>query len=140
MATISAIRTAIKTTVTTAVTTLNGYDQIADAVNFPALIIMPRDSNFLGAMGRGLDAHTFDLYLLASYRDAGLAQAELDKYVTGAGATSVRQAIWNARTLGLADTDATVSGMRGYGAQYEVGDVTCLGAILELVVRTSGTA
>ena len=140
MATISAIRTAIKTTVTAAVTSLNGYDQVSDAVNFPALVVMPRDSDFLGAMGRGLDTHTFDLYILASYRDAGLAQGELDGFVTGAGATSVRQAIWNARALGLADTDATVTGMRGYGAKYEVGDITCLGAILELVVRTSGTA
>ena len=138
MATISAIRTAIKTTVTTTVTTLNGYDQVADAVNFPALVVMPRDSDFLGAMGRGVDTHTFDLYLLASYREAGLAQGELDAFVTGAGSLSVRQAIFNARTLGLSDTDATVTGMRGYGAQYEAGAVLCLGAILELRVLTNG--
>ena len=139
MSSIATIRTAIKTTVEAAVSALTVYDTVPDRVNLPAVIVMPSGSDFNVAMGRGADTHTFDLYVLTSRRESGLAQDDLDAFVTGAGTSSIRQAIFAARSLGLSDADAHVRGMRGYGAQFEIADIDHVGAILEMVVHTSGT-
>lgn len=140
MAALAAIRTATKTTISAAVSSLFGYDHVADVVNLPAFVVEPTTSDFVVAMGRGVDTHNFNIYVLVSSREAALAQAELDKYVTGAGVDSVRQAVWNARTLGLAETTAAITGMNGYGGSFEYAGIDHVGAILTMVVHTGGTA
>lgn len=140
MAGVKAIRDAIKTTVGAAVATLHVYDTVPEVVNLPALVVMPAKSDFV-SMGRGVDSHTFQLYLLAaSGRDTDLAQDELDDFVTSFGSSSIRQAVWNTRTLGLANTDAHVSGMSQYGGRFETAQVEHVGAVLDLIVHTTGTA
>jgi hypothetical protein len=140
MSSVAQIRTALKTTVSAAIPSLFVYDTVADAVNLPALIVEPAASDFAVAMGRGTDTHTFNLYVLTSWREAGLAQNDLDAFVTGAGALSIRAAVFATPRLGLADSHANVTGMRNYGASFTVGDIDCVGAVLEMVVHTSGTA
>lgn len=140
MASLTAIRTGLKTTVTAAVPSLFGYDVVPEVTNLPAIVVMPTAVDFEVAMGRGWDTYEFDLIVLVSRRDDALAQKELDTFVTGAGSTSIRQAIFNARTLGLADTDAHVSGMDRYSATFDVGDIDNIGAVLKVSVRTTGTA
>lgn len=140
MSSITAMRDAIQTTVGNAIAALHVYATVPDVVNLPALVVIPGPADFMGAMGRGLDTHTFNLCLLVSNREAGLAQDELDEFVTGAGSKSVRQAIWQTKNLGLADVDAGVTGMSSYGGQFETAKVEHVGAILTLTARTSGTA
>lgn len=140
MASVAAIRTAVKTTVTAAISGLYGYDTAASIVHVPAFVVVPRASNFDLAMGRGADEHDFDIIVLASNRDLALAQAELDKYATGAGADSIRAAIFNARTLGLSNTDAHVTGMSSYGQIIEVAGQDYMSATLSLKVYSSGVS
>lgn len=140
MASLAEIRAAVRTTITTAVTTLHGYDKIPDKPNLPALIVLPLVADFAVAMGRGTDTYEFDLIVLVPYADAEVGQAALDPYVTGAGAASIRQAIWNAKSLGRADCDAHVRRMDNYGGQFEAVGVPHIGAKLRLVVHTTGTA
>lgn len=143
MAALDAIRASIGTTIGTAIPSLSMYGKVPDVLNLPAVIVVPTDTDFVVAMGRGLDKYTFSLFVLVANREAGLAQDELDAFVTGAGAKSVRQAVWNNKSLGLTaggapDADAHVSGMSEYGTQFEAAGVELVGAILTLIVHTSG--
>lgn len=140
MATVAEIRAGLKDTITAAVAGLFGYQQIPESANVPAVIVVPRASEFAVAMGRGADTHEFDVIVLVGRADDSLAQTALDAYVTGAGSSSIRQAIWNARTLGLSNTDAHVYGMESYGAEWEIGGINYVGAVLKVRVHTSGTA
>lgn len=140
MATLSAIRAALKTTIEDAVADLQVYPNVPEQVNLPCVIVLPRSIDFQMAMGRGTDTYEFDLMVLVSRRDDDLAQYDLDDYVTGAGDKSVRQAVFNANTLGLSGTSAIVRGMERYGASFEVGDVAHVGAVLPCTVHTPGTA
>lgn len=140
MPSVAQIRTGLKTTITTAVTALFGYEQIPESVNVPAVIVVPRTSDFAVAMGRGVDTHEFDLIVLVARADDSLAQTALDAYVTGAGSSSIRQAIWNTRGLGLSGTDAHIYGMEQYSAQWDIGGINYVGAVLKARVTTTGTA
>jgi hypothetical protein len=139
MATLKDIRDAIKTTLEAAITSLTVYDTVPDTVNLPAVVVKPVLSNFHLAMGRGSDQWEFDLEVLVSTADLDLGQDALDGFVTGAGSDSIRQAVFNARTLGLSGTDASVSGLTEYGMQTAA-DIPHIAAVLRLVVVTSGTA
>ena len=140
MASLTAIRTGLKSTVTAAVPSLFGYDVVPEVTNLPAIVVMPTAVDFEGAMGRGLHVYEFDLIVLVSRRDDLLAQKELDTFVTGAGATSIYQAIWNAKDLGLTKTTAQMYAMERYSASFDVGDIDNIGAVLKVRVATDGTA
>lgn len=139
MATLKAIRDAVKTTLDAAIATLHVYDTVPDVVNLPAVVVKPVLSDFHKAMGRGVDQWEFDLEVLVSTADLDLGQDALDEFVNGSGSNSIRQAIFNARTLGLSGTDASVAGMTEYGITTAA-DIPHIGAVLRLVVVTSGTA
>lgn len=140
MSTLAGIRDAIKTTIETAVPELHVYDTVPDAANvLPCVIVIPFTADYVVAMGRGLDTWELDLLVLTSTSDMEIRQDDLDAYVSGSGARSIRQAIFNARTLGLANTDAHISQMIEYGARFMVADFDHLGARLRLVVHTTGT-
>lgn len=139
MASLAQVRTGLKTTIASP-TGLIGYNQVPEVANLPAFVVVPREIDFAVAMGRGVDVYEFDVIVLVSRRDDGLAQTDLDAYVTGAGSSSIRQAVWNGRTLGLADTDAHVYRMESYGAQWDIGEINHVGAALKVRVTTPGTA
>lgn len=142
MASLKQIRTAVKTTLEAAITGLTVHRTVNGQINVPAVVVRPSPddtADFLVAMGRGTDTYQIDLLVLMCRADGELSEDQLDEYVTGAGDKSIRQAIFNAKTLGLSNTDAHVSGMSGYGAAFEVGGVQYSGAALRLVVHTKGT-
>jgi hypothetical protein len=138
MASLEAIRDAIETTLT-ALEDLRGHGLIPDQVSPPAAIVTPVDADYDVAFGRGLDTWNFDLLVVVGRAEIRSGQKVLDQYVDGKGSKSIRQHIFNNKTLGLANTDAHVSGMSGYGATYELNTIQYLGAKLRLVVHTSGT-
>jgi len=138
VAALSAIRDAIKSTIDANIPDVEVYDTVPDAVSVPAVVVMPSAADFQQAMGRGHDQWDFDLYVLASRAVVDEGQDALDSYVTGAGSNSIRQAIFQNRTLGLADVNAHVSGMSQYGGRFESAGVEHIGAVLRLVVLTDG--
>lgn len=140
MSSLTQIRTALRDTIIAAIPELSGYDTIPGSPNLPAVAVMPAESDFLAAMGRGVDTWQLDVIVLVSPSDEQLGQTQLDQYVTGAGDKSVRAAVFAARTLGLDDVDAHVTGMTGYNLAYSAVQIDHIGAALRVVVHTPGTA
>ena len=138
MASLAEIRAAAQATIAAAIPELHPYGLAADVVNSPAFMIKPATADFLVAMGRGTDTYVLDVTVMVAHTDLGVAQEHLDPYLTGAGARSIRQAIFLTRTLGRGDCDAHIAGMRDYG-QYTLAGSEYVGATLRLVVHTSGT-
>jgi len=140
MSSLSAVRAALATTLKNGITGLTTYPKVPESCNVPCAMVAPREADFTAAFGRGIDAHTVDVIVLVARADDQVAQGALDDYVNGFGAKSIRQAVWNAKDLGLSDTDAVVTGMSDYGATFEVGGIDYVGARLAVKVLTSGTS
>jgi hypothetical protein len=139
MSSVSAIRDAIKTTLDTALDGVYPYDFVPDNASLPAIAVAPVLSDFEVAFGRGVDTWEFELLILTSRASDRGGQERLDQLITGAGSSSIRQVIFQNRTLGLSDCDAHVSGLVGYGPADAAG-VDVYSARLRLVVTTSGTS
>lgn len=140
MASLAAIRTAVKTTVEAAISGLQVHDLIPAKPVPPCVLVMPAEADFVVAMGRGTDTWQFDLTVLVPTADLVVGQSLLDPYITGDGISSIREAIWNARALGLSNVDAHVAGMSEYGGLHDYGGTQHVGATLRLIVHTTGTA
>lgn len=140
MASLAAIRDAVKTTITANVSGVEVYDTVSDVAITPAVVVYPAEADFNVVMGRGTDTWEFDLYVLCQRAVADEGQDALDAYVTGAGSSSIRQVVFNNRTLGLTGIDAHVSGMSEYGGFFESAQIPHVGAKLRLVVLTPGTS
>ena len=141
MASLTQIRKAVGDTLEAAISDLKAHRVVPGSAAGDVVVVEPAEelASFVVAMGRGLDTYQLDLRILVPNRDLESAQDALDAYVTGAGARSIRQAIWNARSLGLANVDAHVSGVAAYGLDHTLGQTQYLGAVLRLVVHTKGT-
>ena len=140
MSSLSAIRLAIKDVIEAGIETLRAYDTVPEAIELPAVVVEPATSDFQVSMGRGTDQWIFKIIVLVSWSDSEIAQNALDEYVSGAGASSIRQVIFNTRTLGLPGTDAHISGMSEYGSGHPAAGVDHVAAVLDMVVYTTGTA
>jgi len=105
----------------------------------PAVIIQEPTVTFAeGDSRRGLDTWDVPLLLLVPMGDYQLASQALDSYLTRSGPKSIRQAIADSPGLGLLDgTRAYLDRMEDYGPRVS-GDMRMAGAVLHLVVRTSG--
>lgn len=139
MATLSQIRDGLKTTVSN-ISGIRCYDTVPDnAINFPVAIFIPSAIEFDLAMQRGTDLYTFDMLVAVQRADSRTAQDKLDAFVTGSGSSSIRQIIYNNKTLGLSDTDARVVNMSNYAADVNLNGVDGVGANLEIQVYTKGS-
>lgn len=145
------IRTAFATTITEAINQqvdknrrLTAYALVPGKPNLPALVVMPRESDYTQAMGRGALQHDFRLYVLTSLRDYDLGQNELDQFVAADGPLSIPEIVWNKRDLGLLTNDgqprvqAHISGMEQYGGQHDAASVEHIAAILLARVIVTG--
>lgn len=131
------VRAAIKTVLEAAIAApFFVHSKLAGVTNPPAVVVKPADADYEVAFGRGVDTWNYDLIVLASLADDATAQEKLDELVDGGGTKSIRKAIFNNRTLGLANTDAHISGMSDYDGRHTVGTLTYAGAVLRLVVHT----
>ena len=140
MASLQAIRDAVKVTLENNIARITTYDTVPDASNLPAVIVIPDSANFDVAMGRGTDTWEFNLYVLVSEGDMGLAQDALDDYVSGAGEASIRATIFANKDLGLDGVNAHITAMTEYNAKFTNSDLPHVGGVLRLVVHTSGRA
>ena len=139
MATLSEIRDGLKTTVGN-ISGIRCYDTVPDnAINFPVAIFIPSAIEFDLAMQRGTDLYTFDMLVAVQRADSRTAQDKLDAFVTGSGSSSIRQIIYNNKTLGLSDTDAREVNMSNYAADVNLNGIDGVGANLEIQVYTKGS-
>ena len=139
MATLSEIRDGLKTTVGN-ISGIRCYDTVPDnAINFPVAIFIPSAIEFDLAMQRGTDLYTFDMLVAVQRADSRTAQDKLDAFVTGSGSSSIRQIIYNNKSLGLSDTDARVVNMSNYAADVNLNGIDGVGANLEIQVYTKGS-
>lgn len=140
MASLKDIRDAFKTTLEAAIPAVHVYDTVPDATGvLPAVVVIPTGADFNVANRRGIDLWSFNLLVLVSYNDPDLAQDELDDLVSGAGSSSLRQAIFQNRYLGLENTEANVKSMTNYGSRFEEAGISHIGAILPTDVLTKGS-
>lgn len=135
MATLGEIRQAIKATVEPEAVGLKVYPRIPGSGVSRCLVVRPATSDFVVVMKKGFDTWNFDLVVLLATGDLDVAQAHLDDYIDGGGDKSIRAAIFQNKTLGLADTDAHISGLVGYGP-FDFASYDHVGGILRLVVTT----
>lgn len=141
MASLAAIRAGIKTTLIAALGEgVEVYDTVPGSPVLPCVCVVPDTADFHVAMVRGVDTWYFDLIVLVPSTDSRVGQNRLDPFVTGAGPLSIRQAIFDAGSLGLTGTASTVSAMSNYGGSYDAVSVDHIGATLRLIVHTPGTA
>ena len=134
------IRDGLKTTISN-ISGLRVYDTVPDqAINFPVCLFIPTSIEFDLAMQRGTDRYEFELTVAVQRADSRTAQDKLDAFVTGSGSSSIRQIIYNNRTLGLSDTDARVTEMNSYAADVSLNGIDAVGANLTIEVFTKGSA
>jgi hypothetical protein len=139
MASLEQVRAAFKTTVEAAIPNFLVHERVTAKPVPPCAQLVPTEADFAVAMARGTDTWEFDVDVLAPTADLVTGQAVIDPYITGAGSQSIRQVVFNARTLGLAGTDAHIAGLVRYGGLYEYAGGSHVGATLRLIVHTSGT-
>lgn len=141
MSSVYVIRKALQSTIQTYMGAAQMvYDTVPGMSELPAIVIEPAKADFLGAMGRGTDEWYFNVMVFASRAEEQNGQNSLDEFLSGAGPKSIRQAIFQAPTLGLSDSTAVVTGMRGYGGTTKEAGMSVFGAILTVCVYTDGTA
>ena len=141
MAALTDVRDAIKTTLGNNITGLRVYDVVPDyALTFPLAVVIPQNITFNISMQRGTDLYVFDILVAVQRADARTAQDKLDAFVTGSGSSSIRQIIFNNRTLGLSDTDARVVEMNNYAADVSLNGIDAVGANLTIEVFTKGSS
>tara|TARA_R110000787_G_scaffold65913_3_gene148323 strand:- start:984 stop:1409 length:426 start_codon:yes stop_codon:yes gene_type:complete len=141
MATLSQIADAIKTTLNDNITGLRVYDTVPDlGLNFPVAFIVPTNIDFDTSMQRGTDLYTFDILVACQRTDSRSGQDKLATFITGQGGTSIRQAIFNNSTLGLADTSSRCVSVSNISADVSVNGIDAIGANVEIQVYTKGTS
>jgi hypothetical protein len=122
---------------------LNVYPRVADAVNLPAVIVVPASSR-RETMQRGVVVHMFDLYVLASSGELTVGQVSLDELIDWAGPNSIPAALDANKTLGVTtsggqpDADATWEGFDRYGGHFDTANIDHIGAVGSVMVATRG--
>lgn len=137
MGSVSSVRAGLKTRLAT----ISGLTATAVApatVNVPAAYIVPGSIDFDQTMGRGSDLLNFSVVLLVAQATTELAQSDLDAYLVGSGAQSVKAAIEGDGTLGGAAQWTRVTRVSVYGLIEHQG-VSYLGAKFDVEVDVNGT-
>lgn len=137
MGSLASIRTGLKTRLAT-ITGINAYDVAPGTPNLPAAMVLPGSIEFDESMGRGSDLLTFEVRLLVAESTMELSQTQLDAYLAGSGASSVKAAIEGDATLAGAADWTRVTRVVSYG-QIEHNGVTYLGARFAVEVDTDGS-
>lgn len=118
---------------------LNVYPRVADVVNSPALVVMPKGIDFNVSFNRGSDTYLFDMYVLVAMNDPVSAQLALNRLLSGKGDKSIRQMFFEHGDLGLPEgiADSNVEKMWGYDGKFKVSAIDYVGAALRLCVVTA---
>lgn len=111
------------------------YANVPDVAQLPAVVVRPMSANYVVNMGDDA-TYNFQVYVLTSRRETGVAQDDLDALVSHYGPNSIPLAINNNMELGLGGAvTALCMGMDGYGGQYTTAQIQHVGAILKVRVE-----
>lgn len=139
MATFAELRDAIVSTLGDALPGVHLYAKVPERTNLPAIVVQPAEATFPFTMGAAQDEWQFDLVVMTSFGDAGLAQDQLDTFLSGSGTTSLRHIFMRNKQLGRNDVLAAyVSGMSDYGSNFTMAGVENIGCKLRVIVATTG--
>lgn len=127
----SGIRTGLKTNLST-IKGLRIYELIPSPAVAPAAIIGQLDFTFDTNNARGLDTANLDVVVLVQRFSDRSAQTELDKYLAGSGAYSIKTAIESDRTLGGACSTLKVTSAEA--GSYMSGEIEFLSYRYRLTV------
>ncbi|MGI5288031.1 hypothetical protein ACQEVF_32465 [Nonomuraea polychroma] len=122
MASVSAIRDGLAARLATIPAPLAVHANVPDNITPPAAVVTPGFEGepvirFDSTMARGSDDFLFTVSVYVQYSDDRAAQEELDAYLEGSGARSVKQVIEAEPTLGGVASFAVVREARNYGPQ-----------------------
>lgn len=138
MASIVAMRDGLKANLQT-ISGLRVTEYIRGTIVTPAAVITPGDGgrgrqavNYDMTMGRGSDSFLYTIIVLVSLINERSSTDQLDAYLAGSGATSVKAAVESDETLGGAADFVRVTGVHNYGT-IDYGGQTYMGA--EFVVE-----
>jgi hypothetical protein len=137
MASFADLRDAIIAVLDAELADVHLYAKVVDRANLPAIVVQPGPAEFPLEMGRATDTWQFELNVMTAWSDAELAQDTLDAFLSGGGATSIRQIFMRNRQLGRTDVVAAyVAGMSDYGAHFTMAGVDNVGCKLQMIVKT----
>lgn len=139
MATLAQIRDGIKTVLQATIPALTVYPRVESVVRPPAVVVWPGDTSYLHVMNRAHMEWSLDLYVLASKADDRAGQYDLDELIDIGGANSIPAALYG-EDLELPNTQVHVTGMSGYGGQFDAAAIDHIGAVLRLTVHTPGAS
>lgn len=138
MADFAVVRTGLKTRLET-ISGLTGYSKPGGTLVLPAALILPRMIEYDETMARGSDLLGFEVLLLVADPTAELAQEELDPYLNGSGASSVKAALESDSSGAISSVDwIRVPRCSQYGEVIYAGK-TYLGARFEVEVNVDGS-
>lgn len=134
MPTLKQVRAAFGTTIAANLGGFTVYHRVAANMLVPCLVVMPTAADYLVTFNRGGDMWDFNLHILVPSADDDVGQDLLDEYVAGTGPRSIVAIIHANKSLGLAGTDAHISGMTGYSFRFEAVGTPHIGATLRAQV------
>lgn len=114
------------------------HDTVPGTVQPPAAVVVPAGGTFDATFGRGSDDLVFEIRMATAQGWTPAGQDQLDQYLAGSGAKSVKAAVEADLTLGGACHFAVVSGWEGYG-EVEIGGVNYFGTTFTVEVTGAGT-
>ncbi len=138
MGSLADIRTGLETRLAT-ISGLNARDKAPATIVPPMAFPLPGTIEFDETMNRGVDSYTFTVRLLVQRAIDQVAQENLDPYLAGSGASSIKAAIeGGGGTLGGACDWVRVSRVPRYGDIEHAGQMY-LGADFTVEVSPDGT-
>lgn len=139
MASFGDLRDAIVAVLDTELADTHLYGLVPERANLPAIVVQPAEATFPFTNARATDEFEFDLVVMTSPADMGLGQSRLDAYLSGEGATSIRQIFMRHRRLDRDDVLAAyVAGMSDYGSAFGMAGIDNVGCRLRVIVQANG--
>lgn len=132
MAELSAIRTALAEKIGS-INGLRTAATVPDQVNPPIAVIIPERVTYDEAYARGLVVYTFIVQVVVGKVSERTAQNRLDGFVNPTGATSIKAAIENDKSLGGVVFDSRVTEMTTYTV-VQIGDIAYLSCEFRVTV------
>jgi len=114
MGSLANIRTGLKNNLAT-ISGLNAHEKAPASIVVPTAFLIPGSIEFDETMSRGVDLYTLTVRLLVQRATDQIAQENLDPYLAGSGASSIKAAIESDQTLGGAADWTRVTRVSRYG-------------------------
>lgn len=139
MASVTAIRDGIRTRLRT-ITGLRVPDRMPAEISPPSALVTGPTISYDSTMARGSDDFTFTVLVLVSRAWDRVAEDQLDSYLAGSGASSIKATLETAPAdLGVAGVDFVRVSGADEPATFQFGDLSYFGSKITVNVTADGT-